>query len=826
MSSLPDYFDWHYQKVLRRLLLLWRNVTLFPIFYFSVGLHLRTFLSPWKKQTIHMKPGFHLDDFLGVVSFNIISRVMGIFLRGTVIFYGLIFFIILGIVGFLPVLIWCLIPFITIPFYLKRQQPLDSHVPKMLKKAQNNLKTLALLILNHKTSQDIFWRLGLNPQVILNSLKTHPDPGNYPAFWENFSADPKNMGFYKLLLKTIEFYEPFKKIVDDNNLKLPDVEHAAGWVDKLSLQKNIPIIFDLEKIKSMSGIGVDWAYGFTVEFDKFSRDMTKIYTAYPFLIGRDEELDKMQRILMKTESNNLLLIGDPGVGRHILVETLAFRIRSGECRKELSHKRILSLDMHSLISAKPSILEVKGVASEIISEASRAGNIFVAIDEIDKFVASGDGRIDLTDVLMKFADSDIGFIGITDSFSYHKFIETNSELDHSFEKITLNPPTMDVLLEELELSIVPVMEKKHKIFITYPSVKKAIEDAEKYITSTPFPGKAIELLDQSAVFAKTRCNSQILLPQFIDQFIAEKLSLPMGELKKTEKDRLLNIEKIMHQRVINQEKAIEAVASAIRRSRLGISSDKKPVGTFLFLGPTGVGKTETAKALAHAYFGDENNMLRFDMGAYQKEEGLERLIGSIKIGSPGELTSRLRDKPFSLILLDEIEKADKQIYNLFLTLIDEGYITDYLGHKIYANNSIIIATSNAGAEFIRQSLTKGITGDELKKTLLDFVQKENIYSPEFLNRFDEVVVFTTLSEGQMREVARLMLEKLNKRLSAKEISVDITPDLIRKLASFGYDPQFGARSMNRTITEKIEDQVARKLLEGSVKKGDKIQIEL
>lgn len=826
MSSLPDYFNWHYQKVFRRLLVLWRNLTLFPIYYFSIGLHLRTFLSPWKKQTIRMKPGFHLDDFLGVVSFNIISRVMGMILRSTVIFYGLFFFVFLGVTGFLPVLIWCLIPFITIPFYLKRRQPLNSHVPRMFKKAQNNLKTLTLLMLSHPTCQDIFWRLGVNPQAIINSIKTNTDPGNFPSFWDNFSSNSKKPGFNQLLLKIIEFYEPLKNIISDNNLKLADVENTAVWVEKLTTLKNIPLIFDLAKIKSMSGIGVDWAYGFTVEFDKYSRDLTKIYTAYPFLIGRDEELDKMQRILMKTESNNILIIGDPGVGRHILVETLAYRIRSGECRKELSHKRILSLDMHSLISSKPGILEVKGVASEIIEEASNAGNIFVSIDEIDKFVASGEGRIDLTGVLMKFAQSDIGFIGITDSFSYHKFIETNSELDRSFEKIYLNPPSMDVLIAELELSIVPVLERKHKIFITYPSVKKAIEDAEKYITSTPFPGKAIELLDQSAVYAKTRCNSRVLLPVYIDQFIAEKFSLPLGELKKTEKDRLLNIEKIMHQRVINQEKAIEAVASAIRRSRLGISSDKKPVGTFLFLGPTGVGKTETAKALAHAYFGDENQMLRFDMGAYQKEEGLERLIGSIKIGSPGELTSRLRDRPFSLVLLDEIEKADKQIYNLFLTLIDEGYITDYQGHKIYAKNAIIIATSNAGAEFIRQSLSKGITGDELKKSLLDYVQKENIYSPEFLNRFDEVVVFTTLSEGQMREVARLMLEKLNKRLSAKEISVDITPDLIRKLASFGYDPQFGARSMNRTITEKIEDQIARRVLEGNVKKGDKIVIDL
>lgn len=605
-----------------------------------------------------------------------------------------------------------------------------------------------------------------------------------------------------------------------------DINETAKWYDKLNEDGEVLLLLDLNKIKSLPGIGVDWAYGWTAEFDNYARDLTKTHANFPLLIGREKELGELERVLLKTEANNILVVGEPGVARHQLVETLAHRMKTGHTSRQLSHKRVLALDMHSLTSAKPSVLEVKGLASEILEEAERAGNVIVFIDEIDKYLSSGEGRVDLTDVLSKFAESSVGLIGITTPGAYHKYIESNSTLSKLFESVEISPPSLQTVIEELEISIVPVLERKYRVLVSYPAIKKTVEDADKYLSSTPFPQKAIELLGQTIVYATSEKKLKFITSALVDEYLSSKLNMPMGDLDKKENEKLVNLENLMHQRIINQETAVHAVAAALRRSRLNISSSNRPVGTFLFLGPTGVGKTETAKALSSIYYGREEAMLRYDMSQYQKEEGLERLIGSIKLGTPGELTSKLLDRPFSLLLLDEIEKADREIFNLFLTLIDEGYISDHLGRKISAKNTIIIATSNAGAEFIRTNVQKGVAGNELQKTLLDYVQAEKIFSPEFINRFDATVVFTPLSEGHLREVARMMLESLNLRLKPKEIAVDITADLIRKLAVLGNDPAFGARAMRRVITEKVEDQVAQKLLSGQVKKGERINIEL
>lgn len=745
---MEDYLVWHYLIVWPKTLTLWFNLTVFPVFYFSILLHLKTFLAPWKRQTIKMKPGFHLDDFFSVSIINLSSRAIGAILRLMTIIYGLILMPLLFVTGGIVALVWAiLIPF-SFPFYLTKRKP------------------------GEKKKQEWISRR--------SEATAHQN----------------------------------------------DIRETAKWFDVTHKDGATPLLLDLDRIKSLPGIGVDWAYGWTAEFDKYAHDLTHNHATFPLLIGREKELGELERVLLKTEANNILVVGEPGVARHQLIETLAHRMKTGQTTPALAHKRVLALDMHSLTSAKPSILEVKGLASEILEEAQRAGNVIVYIDEIDKYLSLGEGRIDLTDVLSKFAQSSVGLIGITTPGAYHKYIESNSTLSKLFEMVEISPPTLETVTSELEISIVPVLEKKYKVTVTYPAVKKTVEDADKYLSSTPFPQKAIELLDQTIVYATTQKKQKIITAAFVDEYLSSKLNMPMGDLGSQESEKLANLENLMHKRIINQEAAVHAVAAALRRSRLNISSGNRPVGTFLFLGPTGVGKTETAKALSAIYFGREEAILRYDMSQYQKEEGLERLIGSIKLGSPGELTSKLLDKPFSLLLLDEIEKADREIFNLFLTLTDEGYISDHLGRKISAKNTIIIATSNAGAEFIRTSVQKGVSSTELQKALLDHVQQEKIFSPEFINRFDATVVFTPLSEGHLREVARLMLESLNLRLKPKEIAVDITPELIRKLAVLGNDPAFGARAMRRVITDKVEDSVAQKLLSGQVKKGEKIRIEI
>ncbi|MBI3955485.1 ATP-dependent Clp protease ATP-binding subunit, partial [Candidatus Gottesmanbacteria bacterium] len=474
---MSDYMVWHYLEVWPKIFVLWRNLTVFPIYYFSIPLHLRSFLAPWKRQTVKMKPGFSLSDFFGVIIINLSSRVMGAILRLMTIFYGLMMMPLLFVIGGVIALLWgILIPW-TLPFYLIKRKP------------------------NEKKKRE----------------------------WIAIRLE--------------------KEIAEN------DVKETEKWYEELHKDGEVLLLLDLNRIKSLPGIGVDWAYGWTAEFDKYAHDLTENHATFPLLIGREKELGELERVLLKTEANNILVVGEPGVARHQLVETLAHRMKMGHTSTELSHKRVLALDMHSLTSNKPSVLEVKGLAAEILEEAEKAGNVIVYIDEIDKYLSSGEGRIDLTDVLSKFAESSVGLIGITTPGAYHKYIESNSTLSKLFESVEISPPSLQIVTNELEISIVPIFEKKYKVTVSYPAIKKTVEDADKYLTSTPFPQKAIELLDQTIVYATSQKKQKFITAGLVDEYLSSKLNMPMGDLNKEENQKLANLENLIHQRIINQEAA-------------------------------------------------------------------------------------------------------------------------------------------------------------------------------------------------------------------------------------------------------------------------------
>jgi ATP-dependent Clp protease ATP-binding subunit ClpC len=726
--------------------------------------------------------------------------------------------------GFVCVLIWPFILPFTYFIYKKNKDDDNNLLSTLIHKSNNSLEKFIILLLDTQAISFTFERLGFSAESLKKYIKTFADKTQLKLTSEKFKSEDGLYNMSKVVTFLAQYFTPITSLLDKSKITVEDVSHCYLWYkDNSQIQKR-SVILDLDKIKNIRGIGLDWSYGYTPELDKYSDDITIKNATFPLLVGRDKELEILQKTLIKTEENNILLVGDAGVGRHILIQTLARKILAGDCNHELAHKRVISLSMHSILSVKQTISETKGFINNLINEAENAGNIIIVIDEIDRYLTSEKERLDLTDIFLKFADSQIGFIGITTKDAYIKYIETNDTLHSAFEAIFLEPPLLDTLQKELELSISPVMEQKHKIIITYQAIKKVIENSDRYISSTPFPAKAIELLDETCIYVKNSKKIHIVTNRDVDDFLTGKINTPIGKLEKEEKEKLINLENYLHRRIINQNHAINAIAACLRRARLNISNNTKPIGSFLFLGPTGVGKTETAKALAETYFGDENRMIRFDMSQYQKEEGLERLIGSIKLATQGELVSKLKQSPFSLVLLDEIEKADKTVFNLLLTLLDEGYVSDSSNKKIDARNTIIIATSNAGAEYIRENLKSGIKNADLTKNLLDFIQKEKMFSPEFLNRFDGVIVFEPLSEGHLREVARLMLDSLNKRLSKQGFSVDITDNLVKKLASLGFDPIFGARSMRRAISDKVEDEIAKKVLKDEIKKGDIVEI--
>lgn len=825
MNFLSDYLDWHYITVWSAILLGWRNAILFPWYYFGVTYHLRFLASPWKRQTFKPGLGFHVSEYLSVLLYNLISRGIGCMARTITIFYGLFLMIIFTLTGVVPALIWLFIPFITLPFYLSRRRNEKEFIQKMVSKSHGNMEKLCIFLFSHPMSRFVISRIGMHPQQIIDMIK-QTQPKDNKTIHDYLPRVHEFQTIAQFLSEIPNVYPPIKLLFSQRKIETKEILDIIAWYERLALENTPPLILDISRIRGLPCIGHTWNYGYTIELDTFSKDLTRAPSPYPFLVGREKEIEHMQQILLKNTANNILIVGEPGVARHLLIETLALRMQTGQTYRQLARKRVLLLDMHAVLSSKPTISETKGLLSEILEEAKRAGNIIIVIDEIDTFASAGDGRVDLSDILEKFAESTISIIGITTPGQYHHYIESNAVLTKLFERIDVMQPAMKTVIEELEHSIVPVLERKHNILITYQALNKVLEDADKYISSTPFPGKAIELLDQTAVYVVTGKLGAILKSSHVDEFLAKKLNMPLGALQSDEREKLLHLEDDIHKRVINQETAIRAIAGSLRRSRLAISSPGKPIGTFLFLGPTGVGKTETAKALASIYFGSKDFMARFDMSQYQQEEGIGRLIGSSKLGTPGELTAHLRSRPYSLILLDEIEKADPLIFNLLLTFLDEGYIADAFGRQVNAKNTIIIATSNAGAEFIRENINRGITGEQLQKILVEHILTEKIFSPEFINRFDSTIVFTPLSEGHLREVARLMLADLNTRLKPKDISIAVTDKLISTLAHKGYDPQFGGRAMRRTISETIEDQIALRLLDGNVKKGESIRIRL
>ncbi|TSC90532.1 MAG: ATP-dependent Clp protease ATP-binding subunit ClpB, partial [Candidatus Berkelbacteria bacterium Licking1014_96] len=463
----------------------------------------------------------------------------------------------------------------------------------------------------------------------------------------------------------------------------------------------------------------------------------------------------------------------------------------------------------------------------ILSEAAYAGNVILFIDRLDELFSAGAesvGKIDASSIILPYLElPQLGFVGTTTPGLYHKIIEANTSLRDHFTKIEVKEPDQGRVIRILE-AVSPLVETKTGVRFTYLALDEIVKLADRVYVNKTNPEKSIDLLDQVAVDAASAGVTQVEA-KYVQQTVTAKTGIEVGEIREEEKSKLLNLEDYLHKRIVNQEEAIKAVANAMRRSRAEIEELRKPMGSFLFLGPTGVGKTETAKALAESYFGSEKKMIRFDMSEYQTKESIYRLIGDEEGGS-GLLSQAIFANPHSLVLFDEVEKADPGILNLFLQMLDEGFITDTVGRKIVFSNTIIIATSNAGSEYIREAVKSNKPYETMKTELMEELQQKAIFRPEFLNRFTAVILFSPLTTEQMREVAKLMIDRLKIRLETeKEIKLDITEAAIAELALKGYSPEFGARALERTIQESLENALAQKMISGEISRGATLKID-
>ena len=635
----------------------------------------------------------------------------------------------------------------------------------------------------------------------------------------------------------------------------------------------------------------------TPTLDGLARDLTKLAREKRLdpVVGRDSEVRRVVQILSRRTKNNPVLVGEPGVGKTAIVEGLAQRIISGDVPEDMRGKRLMMLDMGALVAGTKYRGEFEDRLKKVIDEIYHDGQIILFIDELHTLIGAGgaEGAIDASNILKPaLARGELQTIGATTLDEYQKYIEKDSALERRFARVQVEEPTPEEA-EEILKGLRPRYEDHHGVEITDEALHAAVSLSVRYINSRQLPDKAIDLMDESS--AKVRLDStdevselteledeiQDLVIEkekaiqnqdfesaarlrlrekqlsetleqakikaakqengYIDQVTDEDVAavvsqwtgVPLQQLEKKESQRLLDLEKVLHKRVVGQEEAVKAISRAIRRARSGLKDPNRPIGSFMFLGPTGVGKTELAKALAEAMFGSEEALIRVDMSEYMEKYSTSRLIGSppgyVGYEEGGQLTEKIRQKPYSVILLDEVEKAHPDVFNILLQVLDDGHLTDSKGRKVDFRNTILIMTSNIGATEIREEKNVGFNVKDIskdhammEKRILEELKKA--FRPEFLNRIDETVVFKSLDQEQIHEIVKIMSRAVLDRMKEHEIKVKITLAAYDVIGKVGFDPEYGARPIRRALQKEIEDRLAEALLSGQIQLGDTVTI--
>ncbi|MBP1914329.1 ATP-dependent Clp protease ATP-binding subunit ClpC [Lederbergia galactosidilyticus] len=637
----------------------------------------------------------------------------------------------------------------------------------------------------------------------------------------------------------------------------------------------------------------------TPTLDSLARDLTAIAkegTLDP-VIGRSKEIQRVIEVLSRRTKNNPVLIGEPGVGKTAIAEGLAQQIIQNEVPEILREKRVMTLDMGTVVAGTKYRGEFEDRLKKVMDEIRQAGNIILFIDELHTLIGAGgaEGAIDASNILKpSLARGELQCIGATTLDEYRKYIEKDAALERRFQPIQVDEPTIEESIQILE-GLRDRYEAHHRVTITDEAIEAAVQLSDRYISDRFLPDKAIDLIDEAG--SKVRLRSYTTPPNLkeleiklettrkekdaavqsqefekaaslrdTEQRLREKLDktkktwkekqgqensevtvediaqvvsswtgVPVSKIAATETEKLLKLEEILHSRVIGQEEAVKAVAKAVRRARAGLKDPKRPIGSFIFLGPTGVGKTELGRTLAEAMFGDEDAMIRIDMSEYMEKHSTSRLVGSppgyVGFEEGGQLTEKVRRKPYSVILLDEIEKAHPDVFNILLQVLEDGRLTDSKGRTVDFRNTILILTSNVGAEALRGNKYVGFSiqdGEQDYKDMKNKVMEElkRAFRPEFLNRIDETIVFHALEKPQLKEIVTLLADQLVKRLEEQNMHLEITEAAKDKITEEGFDPEYGARPLRRAIQKLVEDRLSEELLKGAIAPGQHVLVDV
>lgn len=576
-------------------------------------------------------------------------------------------------------------------------------------------------------------------------------------------------------------------------------------------------------VQTFGGMGKSWILGYTTLVDAFTEDWTDSVLRQPrSIILSKKEMESAFSVLARATQRNILVLGRRGVGKHAFLENLLAFLRRNELERGLPTTRIFYLKVQELLAG---LRDPDAFFLAALKEIERTGRSILVVPDLSLLLSTANQSV--RSVLLRFLDSrKISVLAVADVQEYMDAIRAETSIDSLFEKVRLEEPTDDEVLAVL-MEQYFTMEGRVHVAVTYKALKTTVSLCRRYLGTTAFPGKAIGVL-MDAIAAARRLQAPLVTDQIIRDVVSLKANVNVHALGGEERDRLVQLESLMSKRIVGQRQAIVALVQALRRARLEIGVGKRPLGTFLFLGPTGVGKTETAKVLAREYFGAADRMIRLDMNEYATEESVTGIVGSPDPGhahAEGFLAKRVQEKPFSLILLDEIEKAHTSVRNLFLQILDEGQLIDHRGIKTDFRNTIIIATSNAAALAIRDYVTQHDVQDDaaFKKTVTDAILSQGVFSPEFLNRFDDVILFHPLSQEEALQVANLMLANVVKEFSDQRgITVTVEQSVLKVIVAKGYSREFGARSLRRAVVQEVENALATYMLTHEVKRGDTI----
>jgi ATP-dependent Clp protease ATP-binding subunit ClpC len=669
-------------------------------------------------------------------------------------------------------------------------------------------------------------RFGVTASFLLNIAGD--DPSTTPVVWQEALAIREKSGVDHitggvLAVALVHTFPDYQSLIANMKIDDDDLMHGIRWQQHLR-----ELIAVHTKPRRTGGIARDWSFGYIPLLTRFGQNISDQISRGGMLSAdleaHTQALEQMIETFGNAGRQNVALVGGEGVGKTTIVHAFAERLldASSKLPEALKFRQVFILDSSALIASAPGRGELENLVMQVLGEAYTAKNIIICLDNAQLFFEEGVGSVDLTNVLLPILEAGrLRIILTMDEQRFLKIGQRNPGLINALNRIRVGEATEEETLAAMQDQLITT-EYQRKVTYMYQSLKEAYRLSQRYVHDLSMPGRAIKLMETSAGYAESGLVTMNSVQKAIEQTMDIKVGVASGQ---DEREKLLNLEELIHKRMINQVRAVNVVSDALRRARAGVRNENRPIGTFLFLGPTGVGKTELAKALADVYFGGEDRLIRLDLNEYVRSEDVARLIAD-GADDPTSLTAQAMKQPFSVVLLDEIEKAHPNVLTTLLQLLDEGILRDIKNREVSFRDAIVIATSNAGADRIREYIERGYQVEQFEQQFIDELINSNQFRPEFLNRFDEIVTFRPLAKEELVQVIDLILAGINKTLALQKVSVEVAQDAKLYLVDKGYDPRLGARPMRRVVQRAVENTIAKQMLAGTVNPGSTVTITL